>query len=474
VDTGQSLTVAEKLHALRQEIVGINQRVPLLDGSSRPYINLDNAASTPALRGVQQKVDEFLGWYSSVHRGSGFKSLLSTQVYEQARQIVAHFVGADPQTHSVIFGKNTTEAINKLAHRLDLQPGDVIITTMMEHHSNDLPWRPRAQVEYVGVKEDGSLDLEDLVEKLDRFGGQVKLVATTGASNVSGFVPPIYDMAELAHRHGAMIAVDCAQLAPHRALDVGALDSPQHLDFVTLSAHKMYAPFGTGALIGPKEFFAQGAPDYRGGGTIEIVTLDEVHWAEPPERDEAGSPNVVGAVALAASMRILSDVGMDAIAAHEMALTSYALRKLNRLEGVRVYGSSNPDRLDDRLGAIAFQVKGVPHAKVAAILGFEGGIGVRNGCFCAHPYLLKMLGVSGERYQAYKEQVLSRDRSDLPGLVRMSLGCYNTLEEIDALVAMLERILRGDYQGDYVLHKATGDYLPRGFDLAVIEGYFKL
>jgi len=474
VDTGQSLAAAEKLHALRQEIVGIDKRVPLLGGSSRPYINLDNAASTPALRGVQQKVNEFLGWYSSVHRGSGFKSLLSTQVYEQARQVVARFVGADPHTHSVIFGKNTTEAINKLAHRLDLQPGDVVITTIMEHHSNDLPWRPRAQVEYVGVKEDGSLDLEDLLEKLDRFQGRVKLVATTGASNVSGFVPPIYDMAELAHRHGAMIAVDCAQLAPHRALDVGALDSSRHLDFVTLSAHKMYAPFGTGVLIGPKEFFAQGAPDYRGGGTIEIVTLDEVHWAEPPERDEAGSPNVVGAVALAASIRILSDVGMDVIAAHEMALTRHALCQLNRLEGVQIYGSVDTDRLDDRLGAIAFEVEGVPHAKVAAILGFEGGIGVRNGCFCAHPYLLKMLAVSGERYQAYKEQVLNHDRSDLPGLVRVSFGCYNTREEIDALVAMLERILRGDYQGDYVLHKATGDYLPCGFDPAALEGYFKL
>ena len=474
MDTGQSLAAAEKLHALRQEIVGIDKRVPLLGGSSRPYINLDNAASTPALRGVQQKVNEFLGWYSSVHRGSGFKSLLSTQVYEQARQVVARFVGADPHTHSVIFGKNTTEAINKLAHRLDLQPGDVVITTIMEHHSNDLPWRPRAQVEYVGVKEDGSLDLEDLLEKLDRFQGRVKLVATTGASNVSGFVPPIYDMAELAHQHGARIAVDCAQLAPHRALDVGALDSSRHLDFVTLSAHKMYAPFGTGVLIGPKEFFAQGAPDYRGGGTIEIVTLDEVHWAEPPERDEAGSPNVVGAVALAASIRILSDVGMDVIAAHEMALTRHALCQLNRLEGVQIYGSVDTDRLDDRLGAIAFEVEGVPHAKVAAILGFEGGIGVRNGCFCAHPYLLKMLAVSGERYQAYKEQVLNHDRSDLPGLVRVSFGCYNTREEIDALVAMLERILRGDYQGDYVLHKATGDYLPCGFDPAALEGYFKL
>ena len=143
----------DKIKALRQEIVGIDRQVPLLDGSTRPYAYLDNAASTPTFRGVQQKVNEFLGWYSSVHRGSGFKSLLSTEVYEQAREIVARFVGATPETHSVIFGKNTTEAINKLANRMDWKPGDVVITTVMEHHSNDLPWRPKAQVEYIDVQE---------------------------------------------------------------------------------------------------------------------------------------------------------------------------------------------------------------------------------------------------------------------------------------------------------------------------------
>jgi len=462
------------VNSLRQEIVGIDQQVPLLDGSTRPYIYLDNSASTPTFRGVQQKVDEFLGWYSSVHRGSGFKSLVSTEAYEQAREIVAHFVGADPQTHSVIFGKNTTEAINKLANRMDLQPDDVVITTIMEHHSNDLPWRPKAQVEYVGMQEDGSLDTDGLQQKLECFNGRVKLVTATGASNVSGFVPPIYDMAELAHQHGVKILVDCAQLASHRAVNMGPIDSPRHLDFVTISAHKMYAPFGTGALIGPKAFFQQGPPDYRGGGTIDIVSLDEVYWAEPPERDEAGSPNVVGAVALAASIRILTQVGMDAVAAHEKELTRYTLRQLNQLNGIKVYGSSDPDRLDHRLGVIAFEVEGVPHAKVAAILGFEGGIGVRNGCFCAHPYILQLLRVSGEEYQRYKQRALNHDRSDSPGLVRASFGCYNTLDEVDHLIEMLERIMCGDYIGDYVLHKTTGDYLPRTYDPALLDNYFTL
>jgi len=472
--TQQTLTKPLSVDDLRSEILGIDRQVPLLDGSMRTYVYLDNAASTPTFRGVQQKVDEFLGWYSSVHRGSGFKSLLSTRAYDRAREIVAHFVGADPQVHTVIFGKNTTEAINKLANRLGLQPDDVVLTTMMEHHSNDLPWRPKAQVVYVGLRADGSLDMDDLAHKLERFQGRVKLLATTGASNVSGFTPPIYDMAELAHRYGAKILVDCAQLAPHRAVDMGPVDSPRHLDFVALSAHKMYAPFGTGALIGPKEVFAQGPPDYRGGGTIDLVSLEEVRWAAPPERDEAGSPNVVGAVALASSIRILSQVGMDALAAHEKELTRYTLQRLNALDGVRVYGSADPERLEDRLGVITLSVDGVPHGKVAAILGFEGGIGVRNGCFCAHPYVLRLLGIGDEEYETFKQQVIAHDRSQLPGLVRVSLGCYNTTDEIDHLVEMLERVVRGDYRGDYVVDRATGDYLPRGYDPAILDRYFSL
>lgn len=259
-------------------------------------------------------MNEFLNWYSSVHRGSGFKSIVSTEAYERAREIVARFVGADPQVHAVIFGKNATEAINKLANRVGLQPNDIVVTSVLEHHSNDLPWRAKARVEHVGMKEDGSLDVDSLLEKLERFGKRVKLVAITGASNVSGFVLPIYDIAEMAHHHGARIMVDCAQLAPHRAVDMGPIGSPRHLDFVTLSAHKLYAPFGTGVLIGPAALFRQGPPDYRGGGTVDSVTLDKVYWTEPPERDEAGSPNVVGAVALATSIRILSQVGAVTIA----------------------------------------------------------------------------------------------------------------------------------------------------------------
>ena len=456
------------------EVVGLDLQVPLLDGTKRRYVYFDNAASAPVFRGVLNKVDEFLAWYSSVHRGTGFKSLVSTEAYERAREIVAQFLGADPTYHSVVFVKNATEGINKLARRLDLEPSDVVIVTVMEHHSNDLPWRPRAQVEYVGLRPDGTVDVDDLERKLEQFNGRVKLVATTGASNVTGYVTPVATMAELAHLYGAKILVDCAQLAPHRAVDMGPIGSPQHLDFVVISAHKMYAPYGSGALVGPREVFDRAEPDYPGGGTIEIVTLDEVHWAPSPERDEPGSPNVVGAVALAASIQILSRLGMDSVAAHEAELTRYTLTRLNQLDGITVYGSSDPERTHDRLGVIAFQVDGMPHGKAAAILGFEGGIGVRNGCFCAHPYILRLLDVQDQEYQAFKGRVLNHDRSDLPGLLRVSFGCYNTLDEVDRLIEMLERIVAGDYIGEYSVDKATGFYWPRQFNRAVINSSFEL
>ena len=204
------------------------------------------------------------------------------------------------------------------------------ITSGMEHHSNDLPWRAAAHTVHVRLTPDGRLDLADFEEQLDRYADRVALVAITGASNVTGLLNPIHQLAEKAHAVGALFMADCAQLAPHRKVEMLPLSDPAHLDFVSISAHKMYAPFGTGAIVGRRDIFERGDPDMTGGGTVEIVTLDNVVWAEPPEREEAGSPNTVGAIALAAAMRQLSQVGMDAVAAHEAELTAYALERLAR------------------------------------------------------------------------------------------------------------------------------------------------
>jgi selenocysteine lyase/cysteine desulfurase len=466
------MTIQVDIHSLRQEVVGVDHRVPLLDGGWDVYVNLDNAASTPPFRKVKEKVDELMLVYSSVHRGSGFKSLLSTHLYDKARQVTAAFVGADLAEQTVIFGKNTTEAINKLAHRFDFQPGDRVLTTVMEHHSNDLPWRAHAQTLHAGILPDGSLDLDDLRRKLEQYQSSIRLLAVTGASNVSGYLPPIYELAELAHAYGKPILVDCAQLLPHRKIQVGPAGSPRHLDFIALSGHKVYAPFGTGALVGPRKFFENGAPEYQGGGTIELVTLDEVQWSGPPDRDEAGSPNVIGAVALAVSLEMLSQVGMEAVAAHEAELTRYALTRLNALPFIELYGSQDPQRVGDRLGVIPFQVQGVEHALAAAVLGFEGGVGVRNGCFCAHPYVLRLLQVSDQEFLTFRSQVLAGDRSHLPGFIRASFGCYNNFQDVDRLVEMLERIAQKDYRGDYLVDRPSGSYYPRGFSMEKMEQHF--
>ncbi len=412
-------------------------------------------------------------WYSSIHRGSGFKSKLATQAYEEARQIVMKFFGANPKDHVVIFGKNTTEAINKLSFRLNLKKDDIVLVGLSEHHSNDLPWRRFAKVCYVGIDSTGNIDEQHLGKLLDEHKSKVKLVAITGASNVTGVMPNIHEIAAKAHKAGAQILVDCAQLAAHRPIEIKELGDPKHLDYITISAHKMYAPFGIGALIGRKDLFEQGAPEFCGGGTISVVTRDEVQWASPPERDEAGSPNVIGAIALAKSIQELSRIGFSAIKQHEMQLSTYALRKLQTVPGIVIYGDSNPQKAEDRVGVITFNIKDLPHGLVAAILGAEFGIGVRHGCFCAHPYVVTLLGMNQSQINDFKKAAKRDDRSHMPGMVRISFGMYNTIAEVDKLIAALQKIIRGEYSGKYRLNKKTGEYLPAGWKYDAAE-YFQL
>ncbi|MEX1059335.1 MAG: aminotransferase class V-fold PLP-dependent enzyme [Candidatus Saccharimonadales bacterium] len=427
------------------------------------YVNFDNAASTPALKEVLQVINDFIPWYSSVHRGTGFKSIVSTEAYEKARQTVADFFGANPRQHIVIFGKNSTEALNKLSYRLELSKKDIVLVSLLEHHSNDLPWRRQAAIKRIEIDRLGRLDERHLDELLRRYKGKVKLVAITGGSNVSGHIPDIHRIAEKAHSYGAQILVDCAQLAPHHKIDIKSLEDPAHLDYIVISAHKLYAPFGTGALIGRRDTFERGAPELCGGGTIDLVTTRRVEWASLPDRDEAGSPNVVGAVALAASLRFLSKVGIQNIARDEAELTAYALNKLSQIKGIEIFGDANPQSADKRLGVIPFKVEGLKHSLVAAILGTEWGIGVRSGCFCAHPYVTRLLNMNKEEVDKFGYDVLHGDKSSMPGLVRISIGMYNTKEEVDYLSEALKAITLGNYKGNYKQDIKTGEYQVAGW-----------
>ncbi|MCX7799481.1 MAG: aminotransferase class V-fold PLP-dependent enzyme [Fimbriimonadales bacterium] len=447
---------------LRCEVLGADAPVPLLDGSTVPYANFDNAASTPCLRTVWQRLSEFLPWYSSVHRGSGYKSRLSTVAYDRAREAAGEFVGADPSAHTVVFVKNTTEAVNKLAHRLRLRPGATVLTTAMEHHSNDLPWRARCRVGFLPVRpEDGTLDADAAEAAIRAEAGRLALVAATGASNVTGNVNPFRRLARAAHEAGALFLLDAAQLAPHRPIDMLAPDDPERIDFVVYSAHKMYAPFGSGVLVARRDALDdERGPDQRGGGTVRVVTHDHVGWADTPEVDEAGSPNVVGAVALHEAIRFYRRHGFGLIEQTENRLAARLLRGLLAIPGVTVYGRSDPEDFENRLAVVPFNVQGVPHALAAAVLAYEHGIGVRAGCFCAHPYVKTLLRVGPDEERRMVAALMADDRSRLPGAVRASFGFYNEDSEVDRLLEAVARLARGEIRGEYRLDRAAGEYVP--------------
>ena len=445
------------------DLVGTGQLVPCIDGVSRPAVELDQAASTQALRPVAERVEAFLPWYSSVHRGAGFRSRHATAAYEEARRAVLAFAGRPDDGRDVaILCRNTTEAINHLAYRLDLSPTDTVVTTVVEHHANLLPWGRVANRRYVECSADGTFSVDDVCAALDAGGRPPALLAVTGASNVTGWLPPLEAIIEAAHQRGVEVVVDAAQLAPHRPL-------PADADYLALSGHKLYAPFGSGALIGPRRRFETGDPFLAGGGAVDLVGLDEVIWTTPPDREEAGSPNVVGAVALHAAIEALGALGWESIIDHERALLSRLTDGLASIEGVRLLGpagtarhrSDRGDHPIDTLPVAAFTVDGMHHALVAARLSAEYGIAVRHGCFCAHPYVVRLLGLADTDVQAYRDDVLLGDHRRVPGAVRASGGLGTSGHDIDSLVSAVSDLAAArPAPVAYEQDPATGDFFP--------------
>jgi len=432
----------------RSFIAGVTTKVAINDGSLTTYINFDNAATTPPFVSVVNRIVDFSQWYSSIHRGTGYKSKVSSEIYDNSRKAVLDFVGGTWGKDCVIYVKNTTEAINKLSNMFkEIYGTGVILSTFMEHHSNDLPWRNKFHVDYVNIDHYGKLDLEDLEKKLKIYNGRVRLVTVTGASNVTGYKNPVYEIARLAHKYGAKIFVDGAQLIPHCSFDMKEHSSPEHIDYLAFSAHKMYAPFGIGVLIGHSSTFGQCSPDYKGGGTIDMVTHDFIKWAKLPDKEEAGTPNVMGVVALLESINILSSIGMEFIDRYEKSLADYAYGRLSELTDIELYDFHKWP--NDRVSIIPFNIKGIHHSQIARILSDEGGIGVRNGCFCAQPYVQKLLNISDEEIEERKKG----NMKNLPGFVRLSFGLYNTYEEIDKMVKMLSKIINNKehYMKEYPL-----------------------
>jgi selenocysteine lyase/cysteine desulfurase len=413
-------------------LLGSDVHVTCADGRPRRYANLDYAASTPALPEVWDAVAEFMPWYSSVHRGSGAKSQVATEVYERARDHVRAFAGA-PGGDDVVLVRNTTEALNVLAAALP--PGTRVLGSPVEHHANLLPWR-RHDVELLPFPESADALCAATERALRGARRRFDIVAVTGASNVTGELWPLERLAAIAHRYGARLVVDAAQLAPHRPLDMAAAG----IDFLAFSGHKLYAPFGAGALVGPVGGLGYRAPLLVGGGAIKLVTLDGTIWADAPDRHEAGSPNVVGAVALGAACRALTELGMAAVAEHERTLAARLRCGLAGIPGLAPFALW-PGPVD-RVGVVSFALDGYRHPLLAAILSAEHAIGVRHGCFCAHPLIAHLLGLPEPEMRRYGRELRAGGTPQLPGAVRASIGLGTTEDDVDRLVEALGGIAR--------------------------------
>jgi len=420
---------------------GLDTHVKLEDGRWCHAINLDNAATTPPFKEVVSEIERQLRRYGSIGRGKGQKSAHSTEIYANGRDIVKNFVGADDR-YTVFYVNNTTDGMNKLASALIEHPGDIVLSTRMEHHANDLPWRERARVIYAEVDETGRLDLDHLEQLLN--GHNVKYVTVTAASNVTGYVNDIHRIAALAHRHGAKIIVDGAQVVAHRAFSMLGNSPEENIDFFVFSAHKMYAPFGGGAVVGLADALERHVPQFYGGGMVESVCDASLRWLPPPDRYEAGSPNYPGVVGMLKAIELLGRIGFDYIRRHEQALLRRMTCGLAGIPGVVLYGDS--ERMDDRVGIAVFNLGGVTPETMADFLAGHYGIAVRHAAFCAHPYVRRLTGEA--ETQGCKAPA---------GMVRASIGIYSNEAEVDCLLAAVRELACNEHHRrplKRVLHNA--------------------
>ncbi|UTI62356.1 aminotransferase class V-fold PLP-dependent enzyme [Paraconexibacter antarcticus] len=398
--------------------VGQDLRVPVLGGGHVRYANFDWAATAPALQVAADAATTALTTYGSVHRGAGLPSQASTARYEAARAAVGAFSGARPGEDAVVFTRNTTDALNLLASAVP--SGGEVLVLDVEHHANLLPWtaRPHRCLEAPPTVEGTLAAVEAALRERP-----VALLAVTGASNVTGEVLPLRRLVRLAHAAGARVALDAAQLAPHRPLDLAGTG----VDYVAFSGHKLYAPFGAGALVGRRDWLDAAPPFLLGGGAVRDVRADGTDWLPAPQRHEGGTPNLLGAVALAAACDALCVLPAGVLEAHEAALRTRLLDGLRTIAGVRTHRIWDDGR--DAIGVVCFSVEGFAPGHVGAYLSAEHGIGVRDGRFCAHR-LLTRLGLPG-------------------GALRASLGVGSTAADVDRLLFALRELVAGHAHAGY-------------------------
>ena len=419
---------------IRDFVVGVDEPIELEDGSTRAAICFDNAATTPALVPVMNAVTDELRLYGSIGRGFSQKSDHSTELYTATREKVLSFLGADPETYTCFYANSATDGLNKLASALVESEKTVVLTTRLEHHSNLLPWRERCKVIYAEMDDQGRIVYEDFEKQLKE--NKVDYVTVTAASNVTGYVTDVHRVAKLAHAHGAKIIVDGAQIVAHRAFSMTGETSEENIDFFAFSAHKMYSPFGGGAVVGLTEVLSEHMPEFYGGGTVNIVGDDWTTYKEPPASYEAGSPNYPGVVGLGKAIEVLQEVGFDAIQEHEQALVRKMVDGLLAIDNIVVYGDT--DDTTDRVGVVSFNTPDVNTHVLAMRLATSYGVATRRGAFCAHPYVWRLMNIPDEEVHGFVECV----DVNTAGMLRVSFGIYNTEEEVDEFLQALPEAIK--------------------------------
>ncbi|MFJ2058859.1 aminotransferase class V-fold PLP-dependent enzyme [Streptomyces sp. NPDC087908] len=437
-------SAVDALHGPPLPVLGADVRVPLITGDEVSYGALDYAASAPVLSSVWDDVSAYMPYYGSVHRGAGHLSQLSTDLFERSRRTVGEFLGCRGDDE-VVFTRSTTDSLNLLAAALPA--GTQVYVFETEHHAALLPWPPER---LTVMRAPGSAyeAVEIVAETLACHDPQRPgLVCVTGASNVTGEIWPVGSITEVAHTAGVRVALDAAQLVPHRRVDVAGLG----VDYVAFSGHKMYAPFGAGVLAGRADWLRTAAPYLAGGGASRRVVHGDgalsVEWQQGAARHEAGSPNVVGVHALASACRALTAAGFDALAAREEALLERTLAGLAGIEQVRVLsllGGSAP-----RVGVISFVVDGWNSAHLAAALSAEYGIGVRDGMFCAHPLVRGLLGNAPDHSDECGAPEPLAPGARQVNAVRASFGAGTPVEHLDRLVAAVAALARDGSRWTY-------------------------
>ncbi len=431
--------------SLNNNFIGLDTRYPVISRRLTRRHYLDSAASTLALRCARQVADELLVHYANTHSQAHFPARIVNHAYDWAHRQVLNFVGStDTARHLACFsGTGSTAGLNRLARILAAQrpERDIVLVSLMEHHANDLPHRKHAgQVIHLPLTGTapalGGVDLAVLEQLLKQYPGRVNYIAVSAASNVTGIMNPVHDIAALAHAHGASVVVDASQFVAHAPLalsDTGAAE--RELDAVVFSGHKLYAPGSPGVMVVRRALLEGQEPDELGGGMVDEVSVSDYQVTDRfPDREEAGTPNIPGAVQLGAVLNVLQRIGMKEVHAGEQRLLRRLLAELTTIPGVRVYGDPDPERTP-RLGVVSFNLAGLEHGLVAAVLNDYHNVAVRNGCFCAHPYVRELL--KPELW----ELEIDPDADDAEalivpwrGMVRASLGLYSTDEDIDALL----------------------------------------